>query len=360
LQTAFFVNFMNNRSTQWPGQNGPSPLDTRTPSFLITIDTEGDNLWERSKTISTRNAQFLPRFQTLCESYGFKPTYLTNYEMANCPIFQAFGKELLQKGTGEIGMHLHAWNSPPLVPLTSDDFTYHPYLIEYPRRLIGEKVQTMTNLLEETFNTKMISHRAGRWSFNEAYAQTLAQNGYRVDCSVAPLVSYTRHLGDPAGKGGTDYTQFPSHPYFLHPEDISRSGNSAILEVPMTTIQPGRKSFLALQRLCSRSPRLEKRLNRAFPVLKFRPNGKNRQDLLRIVRNCLRWKRPYLEFMLHSSELMPNGSPTFPTEYSIEVLYEDLRCVFDEIAKTFIGTTLSEFSEKFRINHCGLRNNQQH
>ena len=157
---------MKNRSPQCPAPNGPSPLDTRTPSFLITIDTEGDNLWERSKTLSTRNAQFLPRFQTLCESYGFKPTYLTNYEMAICPFSQDFGKELLQKGTGEIGMHLHAWNSPPLIPLTSDDFTYHPYLIEYPRRLIEEKVRmlrTWVKRLAKVIRTALCSDRKARF-----------------------------------------------------------------------------------------------------------------------------------------------------------------------------------------------------
>jgi hypothetical protein len=40
------------------------------PAFLITIDTEGDNLWSRPRTITTRNAHSLPRFQALCEKYG--------------------------------------------------------------------------------------------------------------------------------------------------------------------------------------------------------------------------------------------------------------------------------------------------
>src|SRR5512144_2975448 len=49
-----------------------------SPSFLITIDTEGDNLWSRPREITTGNARYLPRFQALCEKYGLKPTYLTN------------------------------------------------------------------------------------------------------------------------------------------------------------------------------------------------------------------------------------------------------------------------------------------
>ena len=98
-----------------------------TPAFLITIDTEGDNLWASPREISTENSRFLPRFQSLCERYNFKPTYLTNYEMAVDPFFLDFGRDIVRRGTGEIGMHLHAWNSPPLVPLTTDDLSHHPY-----------------------------------------------------------------------------------------------------------------------------------------------------------------------------------------------------------------------------------------
>ena len=37
--------------------------------FIITVDTEGDNLWEYKKgtPIGTENAKYLPRFQSLCE-----------------------------------------------------------------------------------------------------------------------------------------------------------------------------------------------------------------------------------------------------------------------------------------------------
>ena len=50
--------------------------------FLITIDTEGDNLWSTPMEVTTYNARNLHRFQLICNEYGFKPTYLTNYEMA--------------------------------------------------------------------------------------------------------------------------------------------------------------------------------------------------------------------------------------------------------------------------------------
>ena len=94
------------------------------PAFLITIDTEGDNLWRNRRTITTRNTLFLPRFQALCEKYGFKPTWLTNYEMASDPAYVEFARDVIARGQGEVGMHLHAWNSPPEAPLTDDDWRW--------------------------------------------------------------------------------------------------------------------------------------------------------------------------------------------------------------------------------------------
>lgn len=160
------------------------------PAFLITIDTEGDNLWQNHDRISTENTRFLPRFQALCEKYAFKPVYLTNYEMAVDAEYVEFARDVIARGTGEVGMHLHAWNSPPLTPLTDDDWRHKPYLIEYPAEQIRAKVDHMTKLLEDAFQTKMLSHRAGRWAFNEFYASLLLEYGYQVDCSVTPRVNW--------------------------------------------------------------------------------------------------------------------------------------------------------------------------
>jgi hypothetical protein len=217
--------------------------ENHKPFFLITIDTEPDNLWNKHKNITTHNADYLPRFQTLCESYGFKPTYLTDYDMANSPSFQDFGRNIIKNKAGEIGMHLHAWNTPPIKPLTKNDYHYRPYLIEYPIEIIKEKITNLTSYLENIFGAKIVSHRAGRWSFNETYAKFLVDQGYLVDCSVTPNVSWRYHFGDPTKNGGTDYSRFSINSYFLDLENISKSGNSSLLEVPVTII-PRKKSSL--------------------------------------------------------------------------------------------------------------------
>ena len=51
--------------------------------------------------------------------------------------------------------------------------------------------------------------------------------------------------------------------------------------------------------------------------------------------------------MTHSSELMPGGSPYFPTENSIETLYADLEATFADIALHFTGATLAEFRDSY-------------
>jgi hypothetical protein len=327
--------------------------DDHKPSFLITIDTEGDDLWSKPRTITVRNAEFLPRFQSLCESYGLKPTYLANYEMAKFPFFQEFGKDVLERETGEIGMHLHAWNSPPLVPLTQDDVGFQPYLVEYPTEVMREKIAVMTDVLENTFGVKMVSHRAGRWSFNEIYAQILVEKGYQVDCSVTPHVSWKLVPGDPEQNGGTDYSRFPDKAYFVDLEDISRPGDSPLLELPVTIIPTHGSVMNLLRRVFKDFPLARRALDHFFPPFhKLVPDGRNRGGLLRVVRKAVRDKRDYVELVLHSSELMPGCSPNFPGEEDIKVLYDDLEMLFDEIRDQFVGATLKEY---YQVNSSFLR-----
>jgi hypothetical protein len=292
-------------------------VSDRRPSFLISIDTEGDNLWSIPAEVTTENARFLPRFQSLCERFALKPTWLTNYEMAESPVFCEFARDVLRRGTAEVGMHLHAWDSPPLTAGPRGQ----AYLIEFPEDVMREKVAFMTALLENRFGEKMTSHRAGRWGFDSRYARLLVEHGYCVDCSVTPYVSWAEHHGDPDGAGGTDYTSYPARPYFLDLDRIDREGDSPLLEIPVTIVPGDRPQWL-------------------------RPRGGNADSMRRILRQAREHGWPCVLFMLHSSELMPGGSPTFPTDDAIERLYEDLESVFAEAAEHFRGATLSEFYDE--------------
>ena len=329
--------------------------DDERPCFLITIDTEGDNLWAKPREVTTHNSKFLPRFQSLCETHCLKPTYLTNYEMARCPDFVEFGREILNHETAEIGMHLHAWNTPPYTRLTPDDLSYQPYLIEYPEAVMREKVAVMTDLLEEQFGKKMTSHRAGRWGFNAVYARVLSENGYLVDCSVAPWASWRDHYGRPDGAEGVDYILFPRGAYFLDLNDIRVAGDSALLEVPMTIVPTREALAPQLYQLSRNMPRVFRvAINRLFPRLWLRPNGRNLETMLWILQRARDTGNDYVEFMLHSSELMPGGSGTFRTDKDIELLYEDMEQLFSVAGKTFRGMTLTKYYQKFSDDRAAV------
>lgn len=310
-------------------------FDGRSPAFLLTIDTEGDDLWSRPREITTRNLAYLPRFQALCERFGFKPTYLTNWEAVNDEGYQEFAKNVLARGQGEVGLHIHSWNSPPLVPLTADDFHHQPYLTEYPEALLREKVRVMTDRLEQVFGRKMLSHRGGRWAFDAAYARALVDNGYLVDCSVTPHRSWRSSKGDPAGPGGPDHSGAPEEPYYVQ----FGPGKPRLLELPMTIMRrPCHGPELWLRKALKRQ---------AYRADWMRPDGHNLQRLLRVVDDVAALDRDYLEFTLHSSEFMPGGSPTFRSEGDIERLYDHLERLFERVRRRFVGATLSSFARSF-------------
>ncbi len=322
------------------------PATARRPAFLVTIDTEGDNLWARPREILTKNSAFLPRFQALCERFGQRPTWLTNHEMAMCPVYREFAHDVLARNVGEVGMHLHAWNSPPVVPLTADDFRYQPFLIEYPEPIMREKVRRLTSLLEDTFGVPMRSHRAGRWALDSTYAQVLVEAGYSIDCSVTPTIDWSGTRGAPGGNGGANYTAFPAVPYYIDLSDIGRRGTSPLLEVPMTTRQAYPRASRMVPRRLQSGPLRRLRTSRLW----LRPRGRNRAEMLELVARGAAEGWPHLEFMLHSSEFMPGGSPTFPDERAIEHLFEDLEVLFSRVAATCEGMTLSEFAASWQAD----------
>lgn len=301
---------------------------TKRPAFQITIDTEGDNLWSRPAQVTTRNAQYLPRFQSLCERYGLKPTYLVNWEMANSLAFQEFGHDVLKRGTAELGMHLHAWDTPPIIPLTHNDCDQHPYLIEYPKDVMREKIKVMTLTLEQIFQTKMLSHRAGRWAFNETYAEMLFELEYLADCSVTPHVSWTHAKG--ASGGGSDYTLAPEAPHEY----------GGLVEIPMSIIQQVPSLPTRVLRRATKRP--------ALRTMWLRPTGRNAKDMQSVLQQAGHDGKDYVQFMLHSSEFMPGGSPTFNTATKIETLYVHLEKLFASAVEGFSGGTLSEYAQSWR------------
>src|SRR5262249_34669472 len=140
-------------------------------------------------------------------------------------------------------------------------------------------------------------------------------------------VSWANVFGDPSGSGGTDYTMYPARPYFMDLDRVDREGDSSLLEVPVSIVPHGKVTRW------------------------LRPNGRNRDSMIGIVKRAREEQWPCVEFMLHSSELMPGGSPTFQTQDDIESLYDDLEALLEEAAGHCRGQTLHEFYDAYKSAH---------
>ena len=299
--------------------------------FLITVDTEGDDLWhwQPGKEITTENVRFIPRFQELCEKYGFKPVFLTNHEMAMDDRWVSYAGEKARQGKCEIGMHLHAWNTPPEYPL-ENRYGGNPYITEYPAEIADAKVKTMMDLLQDRFEMPVITHRAGRWATNEAYFASLARHGIKIDCSVTPELDLSRIPGC-SQPGGTDYRKAQKGVYEIYP---------GILEISMTT----RK----LHHACYGSVKHKAKAMLLGEKLWLRPIQKKIEPLMKLTRKAMK-EDGYLEFMIHSSELMPGGSIYFKDEESVEGLYALLEQYFATIVQMgYVGMTMTDFAHQWK------------
>lgn len=316
--------------------------------FIITIDTEGDNLWEwkQGLPITTENTKYLQRFQNLCNCFGFQPVYLSNWEVINDPYYVDFIEQNLAEHRCELGMHLHAWNTPPLWELQTDKNSAMgsgaPYLIEYPENIMEEKIKTMTDKMQEQFGFVPVTHRAGRWGINRTYFKLLGRYGYRYDCSITPGINWCKSIGQTIGCKGPDYRR----------EAKSITERQGIIELPLLTKHTHRMFWHVSE--MSGKEKVLCLLKDSYHCIKgktiwIRPNGKNLKEMLYMVRCMIASDQEYLMFMLHSSELMPGGSPSFPSSGSIDKLYKDMKILFEEISKNCIGITVQEFLENRKV-----------
>lgn len=301
--------------------------------FLITIDTEGDNLWKwkAGQEITTENVRYLARFQELCSRYGFKPVWLSNWEMINDPLFVDFINKNVEKGSCELGMHLHAWNNPPFYELPGSEQSGAPYLIEYPKEIMEAKIAAITEKMKEQFGYVPVSHRAGRWAMNDTYFELLYKYGYRIDCSYTPGISWRDSLGQTPDFAGPDYRK-------VSREVHERKG---IVEVPVT-VEHTHRMFLDKNRSWKANVKTVL-FGLAGQDIWLRPGRDNMKDMLWMIEKNRTGDSDYLMFMLHSSELMPGGSPTFRREEDVEVLYSRLQVLFDLIQTSYKGCTLEEY-----------------
>jgi hypothetical protein len=327
------------------------------PALLITIDTESDDLWARRPELSFENIRQLPRLHEFFERHGVRPCYLVTYPVARSEIGRRVLAPIARRGTAEIGAHMHVWTTPPLRPVTPNDDFYCPLATEIPPELHREKLASVTRAVADLTGASPRSYRAGRYGLDAAGLRLLEEQGYQTDTSVTPMLSWE----EPPKYGGrrlVDFRSAPLEPYFPSREDVTRPGDSTLLEVPISyflTRPMGSGAARRLARLPRNHPLL--RVLRAGRVVShawLRP-GRNvsAAKLIGVARAILAAGVPVLNVMFHSSEMAAGTSPHTRTEAQVEESYAQL----GELLRAALGEmnaqpmTLSEFRAAWCAEH---------
>ena len=302
----------------------------RSGWLVVTIDTEEEGLWSGNYTskATVKNITAIPRFQSLCDRFSIRPTYLITTPVAKSPDAVKTLRSIHGTGRCEIGTHVHPWNSPPIVD--TDGYPRESYLCNLPADIQHAKLEQLTDLIEKSFGSRPLSFRAGRYGIGATAMRSLRKLGYCVDSSVLPRVDYS-------SQDGPDFRAATCRPYFPSDSDILSNGNDeSLLEIPVTAGFTHRHFELAdrLRQVATQTPW---RQMRAVGILdrtgiatrvKLSPEQATLARMKQLATAVVNRNVQVLVLMFHSSSLLPGCSPYVKTEQDLDRFLERLSSFF--------------------------------
>ncbi len=313
--------------------------------LIVSIDTEEDNWYRSRRAVTLENIGELRRLAMFFERLGVRPTYFTTYQVAVEPRASALLGEVVEGSTGEIGAHLHPWNTPPkteaFVPRNS-------MLNNLPADLQLAKLRRLTAVLEETFGAPPRAFRAGRYGLGRDTVGALLRCGYRVDSSVTPFVNWE------GLDGGPTFFNAPVHAYRLAPDrDVTEAARDGeLLEIPLSC-GFGRgpvRLWHPARRLLGAAPlrglRLagEAVLTGLFKRVILSPELASAPEMLALSRRLLEQGVRHLQLSWHSPSLTPGLSPYAATATDVASLYASVEAYLDGLSR-MTSVTLATVSE---------------
>jgi hypothetical protein len=327
-----------------PPPSSPPPEDGVL--VIVSLDTEEDN-WNRSRDgVTVENIGELRRLAVLFDRLGVRPTYFTTYQVATDERAADVLREVCDGGRGEIGAHLHPWNTPPL---TEAFVPRNSMLKNLPGDLQLAKLQRLTAALAETFDFTPTSFRAGRYGLGrETVAALLCCGGYRVDSSVSPFVNLQ------AFDDGPTFVGAPIVPYRLAPDrDVRRPApHGKLLEIPLSygfsrgpfgfwdparrLLESAPMRWLHLAGIAARTGMIKR--------LALCPEFQSVGDMLTLSHRLLEHGVRHLHVSWHSPTLKPGLSPFAATAADVDRLYASVEAFLEGLSliTPLIFATVSE------------------
>jgi len=311
--------------------------------FVVTVDTEADDAWDRPDDVKVSNVLQLERFQDLCDKYDVVPTYLLAYECATRDEALKVLKPLSENRRCEIGHHLHVWTTPPFQragPTGVDLDWIHAFQFQLPDSLFTEKAECLRQAIEKNFGRSPTSHRAGRFGIDQRTVDWLASSGFVVETSVRKGLRL-RNLGpDVTAKiadrriEATEYG-LNKNPY-IWPGQSSNGNDQSVVEIPLTVDAPDDFASNVLLRYLALKWPGEPLLFRMYRKL----SGLGRLDLdpakppgemSGIIDRAIKRGVSVINLMLHSSELALHCSPFSNNQEDLDQVWNHLEDAFRHV-----------------------------
>lgn len=318
--------------------------------YCVTVDTEEEWDWNSgypTGPTTVTNIRRLPAFQQLCDRVGAAVTYFTNHAVLRNPETRSIIQELAKRPKVEIGLHIHPWNTPPVAAVERvpprDSFLHNLPWDEQTAKLDAVLAAFADAGLSPT------SFRGGRYSTSHDIQDYLRDRGVWVDCSVLPFTTW-------ADDGAPDYRHRDLTPVRRRPR---HPGDKPMWELPLSygfTRTPFPRWANVLRRAESapgRVLRITGLLDRFRIVSKAWLNFENPlgERMLRFLHTLRAVRQPFVSFTLHSSSLMPGGSPYNRTEADVSRMVSAAERVLTTIAgwPGFTPATMTDIAQHLEV-----------
>jgi len=301
--------------------------------LVVSIDTEEDNWSPTRDDIRIENIRALPEAQGFLEGLGLRPTYFVDYPVASTDWSADILRGIHGTGRAEIAAHLHPWNTPPL------DEPFVPENTMMKNLDVGlqvAKLRTLRGALSNAIGRAPTSFRAGRFGLGDESAAALIDEGFLVDSSITPFVSWREH------SNGGDFTRAPVHCYRFDrsgPLDRPVAGG-ALCEVPLSCgftrspfgwrsrahrfLSGPRMRRLGLAGIASRTGLVRRVIGS--------PETDTLDDLLAMARQLVDQETGFLHLFFHSPSLVPGFSPFVRSHADLQRLRDRLERFVEGVA----------------------------
>ncbi len=315
------------------------------PKMIVTVDTEEEFDWDADAKSphAVCDPADIDRFQSVAARAGARPLYFLTYPVIKDARAAAYFRSLRDQGAAELGVHLHAWVTPPLGGEGDDRYSWQCNLDEEAQTA---KLRAVADAFAAAFGRPALAHRAGRYGVDARSYAAMAAAGLVLDFSPSPGFDYSAN-------GGPDFSAMSNAPF---PIDTP-SGRVYVTPVCGGRAIKGGATFIPSPRGPAGFSEAKRSLtDKLLAPMRLTCEDARLEDLKALTRRMIADGAPVLTFSLHSTTLTQGANPYSRHARDIDRALDVTAAYFEwfrtECSGVFIG--LDDLSRLYGVDDAVL------